>query len=412
VLAGHSGYVGPDRRLTKVTDDGGSLHKFGRSDLRVALDMYARYLVKDKHGNILEQGPPNYVIADIEGLTEYPGFKRIRILKRTPYFVREQDGTVKLITTLGYHQPSESFYVPSGIAKQVSPNLKATQSDAVESLKRLAYIFKDFPLDDVSFSVVIAACLSIPLRMLIDLMPMTLVMAPAQGFGKTLIQSTVAMIVLGGPGNPAQFSENDEEFRKALFSVLLQAPEMVTFDNLTGIFDSKYLAQVLTSTRYADRRLGVSENVDIDVSTFFMGTGNNVVLGEDMRRRTLIARLLSPEEFPTKRKVTEEYLLQYVKDRRADILSSLLTIAQAYFNDDEPAVELAGGPSSDFPEYSLLRSILVYAGAEDPWLARTPSGGLEHSFLGRLLLAMENKQFTSAMMIKLADSPNHAMAAV
>ena len=104
----------------------------------------------------------------------------------------------------------------------------------------------------------------------------------------------------------------------------------------------------------------------------WFSTGNGMIIGGDMARRSLLARLEPPVDHPEKRTgprpgVSWKYpnLLAYVKRRRAAILTDVLTIVAAYLRAGRPDMGLPAMGS--FKEWSdVIRSAIVFAGGADP----------------------------------------------
>jgi len=409
VLRDHSIYVDPSGRLSKVADDGSGLVTATSSDVALVLDEYSRWTTFNDKGETKKGPAPGWVVQTVMGLSEFPGFPRIKIVKATPYYVTDSDGGYKLITKVGYHAPTESFYVPVGAAQHVKIPNKPTRADAQAAWNRIEYIFQDFPIDPVAFAVVLAALLSVPLRMIVDLLPFFLLQANIQGSGKSLAANVLVDVTTGGRCQRIPFTPtNPDEFRKTIWAALRAAPEVVLIDNIVGEFESPYLATAITEREYGDRTLGVSENPIVDVRAMFLGTGNNCTVGPDMQRRTAVCNMISPEENPSTREVAERRLRQFVQQHRAAILSDVLTIAQAYFDAGSPRVpEVEARPSTDFVGFELIRSIIVWAGGADPWLSKDllKAADPEREFFSALLSALEGREsMTSSHLLKIADA--------
>ena len=72
----------------------------------------------------------------------------------------------------------------------------------------------------------------------------------------------------------------------------------------------------MTSSLFADRVLGVSENVESPNRSLFLVSGNNLVLTGDTHRRILLARLDALIETPLKREFEFDPLTEVCNNRQ------------------------------------------------------------------------------------------------
>jgi hypothetical protein len=93
----------------------------------------------------------------------------------------------------------------------------------------------------------------------------------------------------------------------------------------------------LTSSLFADRVLGVSENVELPNRALFLVSGNNLVLTGDTHRRILLARLDAEIETPFKREFEFDPLTEVCNNRQALVVAAL-TIVRAYIAAGRPKV--------------------------------------------------------------------------
>ena len=128
--------------------------------------------------------------------------------------------------------------------------------------------------------------------------PLTLIDANARGAGKGLLAELIGQIVLGSSLPIRTAPETQEEWRKALFAIVLAGDPIVLIDNVTRMLRSSAFDAVLTSTTYSDRVLGVTQERRIPVRACFVVTANNANLSPDLVRRSIHCRLDSPVERP------------------------------------------------------------------------------------------------------------------
>ena len=64
--------------------------------------------------------------------------------------------------------------------------------------------------------------------------------------------------------------------RKKLTAIAIAGDRMILFDNLEGVFGNDAIDRALTSTRWKDRILGKSEEIELPLIPAWYATGNNV----------------------------------------------------------------------------------------------------------------------------------------
>jgi len=134
---------------------------------------------------------------------------------------------------------------------------------------------------------------------------------------------------------------DDEEWRKMITSSLIGGPSIIVIDNVDGILRSSSLSRALTAKVWRDRILGRSEMIDLPQRAVWYATGNNIQIKGDLARRSILIRLDAEMARPWLRsEFKHEDLLGWVKDNRAKILSSLLTIVRAWFVAGQPPAQV------------------------------------------------------------------------
>jgi hypothetical protein len=192
--------------------------------------------------------------------------------------------------------------------------------------------------------------------------------APMQGSGKTLLAETIGMLAAGSPVSavPTHGKTNEDEFRKRLFSVLLNGDKVCLFDNLVGIFDSASFAAALTGEYFEDRILGKSKTAKMLVKTLFLLTGNNMNITGDMCRRVLRIRLAPKNDKLTQRKYDFDPVVK-IASMRFEIISDVLSLINHWKHCGSPR---ASGSLTSYNDWdTLVRQPLAYFATEYPQLA-------------------------------------------
>jgi hypothetical protein len=169
----------------------------------------------------------------------------------------------------------------------------------------------------------------------------------------------------------SSYAHDSEEMRKKLTAIAIAGDRLILFDNLEGVFGNDSLDRALTSTRWKDRILGKSEEVELPLIPAWYATGNNVQVAADTMRRVIHVRLDCLSECPEERSgFKHENLLAWIGANRARLLTAALTILSAYLKRGHASKDLK--PFGSFEGWSnVVRQAVVWVGLPDPCLTRT-----------------------------------------
>lgn len=306
---------------------------------------------------------PINIAAALETGTDDATFRPLTALASAPFL--RVDGSV--CDAPGYDEETGIFYAPTLSFPQLP--LQPGWAEARAALDELCDLVKQFPFaNPVSRSVFLADVLTALARPTLPKSPMVLYTASMAGSGKTLMASIGNLIAYGHATTHPWPNGNEEELKKVFTSVLLAGDPVVVFDNLPNgaVIKSPALSQFVTSDDYADRKLGESERVKFRNRTRVVLTGNNVVLGSDNARRTIVCELQLQVESLKDRQVVFDHpsLAVYIKQHRARYITATLTVLRAYALHPDP---LNLPPLDSFEDWSWrVRDALVWLGEEDP----------------------------------------------
>jgi putative DNA primase/helicase len=129
----------------------------------------------------------------------------------------------------------------------------------------LPELLGDFTFKDPASRAHAFAAIVLPfVRQMIDgPTPLHLLDAPVEGTGKTLLASAISLISTGRDAQTIPDAGNEEEWRKRITAILLDAPTFILLDNLNRTPDSSALAAALTTRSWKDRLLGYSKTVNL-----------------------------------------------------------------------------------------------------------------------------------------------------
>ncbi len=102
--------------------------------------------------------------------------------------------------------------------------------------------------------------------------------------------------------------------------------------------------------------------VTLGTRTLIMFTGNNLQIGGDMTRRTVVSRIDAREEHPEDRKFDFDPV-QYVEVHRSQLLADALIVTRAYHVAGRPG---SLPPFNSFEDWDLVRGALVWLGQHVP----------------------------------------------
>ena len=291
-------------------------------------------------------------------------------------------------TAQGYDPATKLFFLPGDDSTFPTVSEEPTGED-VRAAKELLSddLFGEFPFEDRASKAHAVGLLLLPfLRSHIGgSTPLHLVASPKVGTGKTLLAMVAAWPFLGQAPASDGPAKDEDEFRKKLTAKLIKAPSIVVLDNVNELA-SGHLARALTTGSWADRILGVSNEVEVPVRCVWVATGNNPSLSSEIARRSVRIYLNAKVEQPWLRDdFRHPNLLGWVELNRGRVIGAALTLCRAWY--------LAGQPVG-------RRSL----GSFESW-ANVVGGVLENAGIGGFL---ENV----ASVFREADSEGEAHRAL
>jgi hypothetical protein len=306
---------------------------------RVA-EFYSVKTVRDDDGNITstletpEDAPTNIANA-ILAKHGSRNFRKLIAVTTAPTL--RPDGSV--FDEPGHDSATGLLYVTEENYPMAVPSAP-TVDQALDALAKLWQPIRLFPFaDEVAVGVALAAMLSACLRPALPTCPAFGFDAPAAGTGKTLLAKCIGALATGGDVAVLPPTNEEDECRKRLFAALRGGSKVLLWDNVREPLGNSVIDSFLTSSLFADRILGASENVELPNRSLFLVSGNNLVLTGDTHRRILLARLDAQIETPFKREFDFDPLTKVCNTRQALVVASL-TIVRAYIAAGRPKVAM------------------------------------------------------------------------
>ena len=304
---------------------------------RVA-EFYSVKTERDEDGNVtstreIPEDAPSYIANAIIAKHGSRNFRKLTAVTTAPTL--RPDGSV--FDEPGHDPATGLMYVTTEAYPLAVPSAP-TVEQALDALAKLWHPIRLFPFaDEVAVGVTLAAMLAACLRPALPTCPATGFDAPAAGTGKTLLAKCIGALATGGDVAVLPPTNEEYECRKRLFAALRGGSKVLLWDNVREPLGNSVIDSFLTSSLFADRVLGVSENVELPNRSLFLVSGNNLVLTGDTHRRILLARLDAQIETPFKREFDFDPLTEVCNDRQALVVAAL-TIVRAYIAAGRPKV--------------------------------------------------------------------------
>jgi hypothetical protein len=279
----------------------------------------------------------------------------------TPFL--RTDGSI--CETPGYDVKSGLLFKPDD---QLFPLISQfpDKQDAIEALERLDQLISTFPfVAKADRSVALSALLTILDRRSMNAAPLHACTSPSAGTGKSLLVDIAAILATGRAMPVISQGRSEEELEKRIGAALLAGDTAISLDNCDRPLESVFLCQVLTQPQLNIRILGQSRNVETPINATVFATGNNLVIGGDATRRTLLCSMDAGCERPELR-VFNNNVVEIAKDQRGELASAALTVLRAWHL-AAPQSRINLTPFGSFEEWSFrIREPLVWLGKLDP----------------------------------------------
>lgn len=270
-----------------------------------------------------------------------------------------------LLDQPGYDDATGLYFAPgSTVFPPLPPS--PTQDDARAAIATLKYPLRDIPfVDAASWSVALSAILTGLDRVTMQFSPIHCFDAPQAGSGKGLVCNYSSVIATGHEAGAILASDDPQETDKTLGAKIIAGHSVILLDNVDHVLKSALLAQIASEPYVEPRILGRSAIVKIQNTFSILVNGNNLILGGDLPRRSLKARLDARVTRPELRTFSSDNPIIAAKRDRGRLVAAGLTALLAYRIAGMP--DQGVSPLGTFDEWSShVRSALIWAGEADP----------------------------------------------
>jgi hypothetical protein len=310
---------------------------------------------------------PQWLLDGVTSKSTWPGISPIEAVVQTPCLLK--DGSI--LQEPGFNPAHGLMYKPNQGYLTVAD--APTLQDAQAAAQRLYEVVIDFPfITPHHRSVWLAAVLTMLARHSYrGPTPLFFFDGNTSGVGKSLLIDSVGYITLGRRVAKMAYPPNNEEMDKRLTTVIRNATPIQLLDNVDNNkeFGFPSLDAAITGGTWDSRILGKSESTgEMDITTMFCATGNNLKLGTsaDAARRLAYCRIVYSGEDPSTRTgFRHEDLPGWIQENRASLVKDALTILKAYHT--------AGRPKPPIPKWGsfeawsdAVRAPIAWLGEPDP----------------------------------------------
>lgn len=304
--------------------------------------------------------PPKDVAAAIKRRGEWHGVRPLESVLEAPCL--RPDGSV--LATPGYDPSLRALLLSDAGFPKVREEPEV--SHARKALAALVEPFEQFPwARPEDLYVPVAAILTLYARQAIrGATPAIVFDSSVAGSGKTLASGTVHAAYTGRWSSSNTYPEDVIELEKSLAGEAMSGAPVVDWDNVEGFVEPPPLLKVLTARdKVRLRVMGSNTKISLPWRALVMLNGVNLVIGRQMSRRCLVARLEPKDERPEERQGFKLNLPLWTPENRTRLGVAALTVLRAY--------HVAGKPTCDVPtvgsfeEWGIVPRAIVFAGGLD-----------------------------------------------
>jgi hypothetical protein len=290
----------------------------------------------------------------------HPELPMLEAVVSTPVFDRQG----ALVSLPGYHVGARLWYFkqPGFEAPQVPSRPSPQELDAARTLL-LDDLFVDFPFAAESDRAHALAALVLPFvrRMVAGCTPIHLIEAPTPGSGKGLLGDLVSIVTVGKTCEPTTLTQDEDEARKKITSILAKAQPVILLDNIRTGLDSSQLASALTAETWSDRILGQTRMIDLPNRATWIVTANNPHLSLEIARRCVRVRLDAKTDRPwTRTGFKHSPLRDWAKANRVRLVRAVLVLVRAWLAAGRPPGKRTLGSFESWA--TVVGGILEHAG--------------------------------------------------
>ncbi|WP_437605153.1 hypothetical protein WMF20_28730 [Sorangium sp. So ce834] len=144
-------------------------------------------------------------------------------------------------------------------------------------------------------------------------------------------------MTVGKTCEPTTLTQDEDEARKKITSILAKAQPVILLDNIRTGLDSSQLASALTAETWSDRILGQTRMIDLPNRATWIVTANNPHLSLEIARRCVRVRLDAKTDRPWARTgFKHSPLREWTKTNRVRLVRAVLVLVRAWLAAGRP----------------------------------------------------------------------------
>jgi hypothetical protein len=324
-------------------------------------EIVAKFLKFDKRqGGLVRAPAPMALIRTLRGRKHRLKLPTLIAVTNCPSI----SASGELLDQPGYDPKTGVLFDPLGVSFPRVPDW-LSRADAEKAIKRIRQLLETFPFvseDDraVGLSLIFTAIA----RRGLDFAPLHGGDAPVAGSGKSKIVDIASILATGHEAPVIAQGKNADEFEKRLSTALMRGDQIIAIDNCSQPLTGDLLNQTLTQLFCDLRILGYSKSVRTQAKALITATANNLVVLDDLTRRSIVNRLDPKCARPELREFDYDPIAD-AKENRGELVAAVLTVLKAYHNAGcpkrpKPALQ------SFVPWSNTVRGALMWLGQGDP----------------------------------------------
>ena len=291
----------------------------------------ANWIATSEKFGVQDVNPPRDLCQNYLSHSGRFGVPLLEAVRAVPFFAA--DATYCGAT--GYYESARVFLdLPTGFNL---PDTTPTPEN-IAAAKRLLLekVLGEVAFEDESSRAHALALMILPFvrDMIKGVTPLHLWDAPDRGSGKTY----GAGLCVAPFAQPRPTTEKDDkaEWRKALFTELLEGASHIFIDNVKSSLNSGALDAMITSPVVSERVLGSQKSATVPVRCVWVATSNNAQLTADITTRTVVIRLDPNIENPDLRQFKNDPE-KFIWDNRPAVCGAIITLVRAWIDAGRPA---------------------------------------------------------------------------
>jgi hypothetical protein len=312
-----------------VPEDGGvGIQVLDRAAAYGALIRAANWVCQ-RGEHLRDHKPPAELAGDLVA-NPHPDLPPLEAILTTPAF----DASWRLLNTPGYHrQACVWLHLTGDPAAYDVPTQPTAEELATARNLLLNDLLVDFPFtaDSDRAHAVAAILLPFARRMFEGPTPIHLLEAPSPGSGKSLLADLIGIIALGETAGATTLTRDENDTRKKITALLVRGRAVISIDNVEGGLSSSQVASAITTEKWDDRVLGLSQMVTPPNRALWLISANNPNLSLEIARRCVRIRLNPAEEQPwTRTGFKHDPIQQWAKQNRPALVRAVLVIIRSW----------------------------------------------------------------------------------